>query len=784
MGETRILGTFFDGLLDVGLRSSKEGETMLQMRTEVRSQNDSLTITFDPDTLILNGEIWNIPDDHRITYAPGFLEFENFDISQDDHRLLITSSLEEEGGKEHLGIIFDNFRLITFTSFLNPDNPLGSGIMNGKFVVENPFGATGLVADLGINDLKVLDIPLGTLSLEANAETLGQYNFELSLKEGYLDTDLYGSFISGAEGAELDFNLDLNSLQMSLIEAVSDSALINTEGFITGNAKLRGTTVEPLYEGDFTFKDAGFLVSQLNTRFLLADETISFDESGLVLDQFVVRDADGNEFNIDGNIDTEDFTNLGLNLELNATDFQVLNSTSEDNDLFYGQASIDLDMAITGTANLPVIKTTLRLKDESDVTFIVPEDQLDVVERTGVVLFVDQENPNDILEKRQTEIDTEGITGYDVNAILEIDPGAVFHVVIDQRSGDNLSLQGEANLNIIMEPNGRISLTGEYEVVKGHYELTLFGLVNRRFELAEGSTITWRGDPMDAALDMRAIYEVKTSVTDLMQTQISGSQESMSQYRQALPFLVYLNVDGELLNPVISFGLDMPERSRGALGGNVYSTVLTINDQEDELNRQVFSLLVLNQFYPVGGDDGASGGTVSLARSSVSQVLSNQLNNFSDRLFGDSGFSVDFGVDSYTDYQTGAAANRTDLNIAAQQRLFDDRLVVQVGSQVNVEGGDENVSQENALFGDVSIEYLLNEIGRWRLKAFRKNQFESVIDGQLIITGLALIFNREFNEFSELWKGTDENAEPEEESTDQEETNEGQPVGAALKDDE
>ncbi len=785
MGQTGFLGNFTDGVLDVGFVSRKEGKTLMQIRTELNWQNDSLLITFDPDTLILNGQIWNVPDDHLVTYAPGVLNFENFEISQDEHSILVTNSLPEEGEKNHLGIVFEDFRLLTLTSFLNPENPLARGAINGKFVIENPFEATGLVADLSISSLNVMDIPLGTLSLEASSEGLSQYKFDLSLKEGEIDTDLYGSYTADAAGASLDLTLDLKSLQMSLLEAVSDSALINTQGFITGNARLKGTTQDPEYEGDFTFKEAGFLVSQLNSRFLLEDESISFDETGLFLDQFVVRDEDGNEFNIDGKIVTEDFTNPGLNLKLNANDFQVLNSTSEDNDMFYGDASIDMDMNITGTVNLPVIKTTLRLKDNSDITFIVPEDELDVVERTGVVLFVDQENPNDVLEKRQTDIDTQGVTGYEVNAILEIDPGAVFHVIVDQRSGDNLGLQGEANLNITMEPNGRISLTGEYEVVKGHYELSMFGLVNRRFELSEGSTITWRGDPMDAALDMRAIYEVKTSVMDLMQTQVSGSQENMTQYRQSLPFLVYLNVDGELLKPIITFGLDMPEQSRGALGGNVYSTVRTINQQEDELNRQVFSLLVLNQFYPVGGNDGASGGTVSMARSSVSQVLSNQLNNFSDRLFGDSGFSVDFGVDSYTDYQSGSAANRTDLNIAAQQRLFNDRLVVQVGSQVNVEGSDENVSQENALFGDVSLEYLLNEIGRWRLKAFRKNQFESVIDGQLIITGLALIFNREFNEFRELWKGTDENSEPEEQKNNQEKTEaNGGVIAPATKDDE
>jgi len=219
--------------------------------------------------------------------------------------------------------------------------------------------------------------------------------------------------------------------------------------------------------------------------------------------------------------------------------------------------------------------------------------------------------------------------------------------------------------------------------------------------------------------------------------------------------LVYLNVDGDLLKPLISFGLDMPEDQQGAIGGNIYTRVQQINTQEDELNKQVFSLLVLNRFFPATGSDGSGGGTAAMARSSVSQLLSDQLNAFSNSLFGGSGLQLDFDLDSFEDYQEGVGQTRTQLNVNAQQSLFNDRLVVQVGSQVDVEGSSQGSERGNPVFGNVSVEYLLTENGRYRLKGFRKNQFESVIDGQLIITGVSVIFNREFNKFWELWKGID-----------------------------
>lgn len=51
------------------------------------------------------------------------------------------------------------------------------------------------------------------------------------------------------------------------------------------------------------------------------------------------------------------------------------------------------------------------------------------------------------------------------------------------------------------------------------------------------------------------------------------------------------------------------------------------------------------------------GGTSAIARDNVNKVLSGQINAFSDKVFGKSGFEVDFDLDSFTDYQ--AIVHRT-----------------------------------------------------------------------------------------------------------------------------
>src|SRR5699024_7122261 len=95
--------------------------------------------------------------------------------------------------------------------------------------------------------------------------------------------------------------------------------------------------------------------------------------------------------------------------------------------------------------------------------------------------------------------------------------------------------------------------------------------------------------------------------------------------------------------------------------------------------------------------------------------------------------------------------DRTQLDIAAQKKLFNDRLIVRVGSEVDLQGGS-NREEETPIIGNVSVEYLLTPNGRYSLRGFRKNTFDNIIDGQLVVSGISLIFNQEFNEFRELWE--------------------------------
>ncbi|WP_256867451.1 translocation/assembly module TamB domain-containing protein [Winogradskyella forsetii] len=746
--KTIITGNQSNNELSLNFLGYLDDEKLMNVNTKITGNRERLQFTVNPDSLILNKEKWMIPASNEIVFVDKNLEFTDFKITKNNQSIEITDKLPNFT-KQHIAIEFGNFEINEVFNYLNPETEIASGQLNGNFILEDPFANTGLVADLSIEQFNVLNTDLGVLSINGNSLGAGSYAFNAGLKGGDIDFDLVGDYMVSNNTANLDLNLDINTFKMKALNTLSLGEIKETDGSFSGAFKVTGTTTDPQYNGSITFDNAGFNIAKLNTKFKMANETLNIDNDGLSMSNFTISDENNNDLVLSGDIGTESFINPTFDLEVQANNFQVLNATQEDNEEFYGKVTFDANATLTGDLQIPKLSAKMTLGSETDLTYVLPSSLASIEERDGVVAFVNRENPDAILT--QTEEQTATIKGFDISTQIKVGKEAAVTIIIDEETGDNFRVSGEGDFIFTMAPNGRITLSGGYEISDGHYELNLYNLVNRKFLIAPGSRVTWSGDPFDAKLDVRAIYNLETSASALMAPQISGADPSVkSKYRQVLPFKVYLNIDGELLQPQISFALDMPEEEQGAIGGQVYGRVQQVNQQEGELNRQVFSLLVLNRFYPEPGSDGSTGGFATIARDNLNDAVSEQLNAFSDKILGNTGIELDFGLDSYTDYQGNSPTNRTQLDVAAQKKLFNDRLTVRVGSEVDIEGSG-SAEEETPLIGNVSLEYTLSEDGRYRLKGFRKSEFENVIDGQTIVSGIALIFTQEFNQFNELW---------------------------------
>lgn len=754
--KTNLTANISENILLIDFLTYDGSEKLMHFGSTLSRKQDDLGVpnlifNLSLDDLILNRKPWNIPEDNEMAIGENSIKFQNFKLSNGNESLELRSDIPRSG-KDHVALLLSNFRLQSILAYANPESKLASGSVNGELILEDVLGKMGFIADLTIDDFYAMETELGKLTLDAQSLVGDLYEMDLKIKGNNVDLDLAGNYKASVDDAQLDLNLSINRFNMQTLAGLSQEMLKEGSGYLTADIKLTGTTLEPEYDGTIGFKDAGINIAMLNNKFIMRNESIKVNNDAITFDNFEIRDDGNNVFSIDGNVGTQDLLTPTFDLKIDAKNFTALNSTADDNDLYYGKVTFDANATIKGDLDIPIVDMKVKVDDATNFTYVIPASELDIVQRDGIVQFVNKVDPDAILT--QTEEESATLTGFDLRTAIQINNGAKVNIIVDPTTGDNLQVSGNGDLIFKMTPNGRMTLTGRYEINDGFYELSLYEIVSRRFELAKGGSVSWAGDPFDANLDVRAIYKVETSASALMASQTSGADVvDRNKFRQELPFLVYLNVQGELMKPEISFNLDLPEDEQGAIGGQVYGRIQQLNSQEQELNKQVFSLLTLNRFFPTSGSDGSSGGAATIARDNLNQALSDQLNQFGGKLLGNSGVDLNFGLDSYTDYQGANPQDRTQLDVTASKKLLDDRLIVSVGSEVDIQGSAAE-GEETPIIGNVSLEYLLTSSGQWRLKGFRKNQFDNVIDGQLVVSGISLIFTKEFNKFKNLFRKT------------------------------
>ena len=234
----------------------------------------------------------------------------------------------------------------------------------------------------------------------------------------------------------------------------------------------------------------------------------------------------------------------------------------------------------------------------------------------------------------------------------------------------------------------------------------------------------------------------------------SLTPEERNTYKQKIPFETELKMTGDLMKPKITFDIILPEGNNSVSNEIITRTqakLTQLRREPDDLNKQVFALLLLNRFIGEDPFSSESGTTAStLARESVSQILSQQLDNLASDII--KGVEVDFDLASSEDYTTGQKENKTDLNVGLSKKLLNDRLKVTVGSTFGIEGPEQKNKETNTIGSDLSAEYSISKDGRYKLRAYRKNVYQVALEGQIIETGLGFIITLDYNKFNELFR--------------------------------
>lgn len=746
-----VEGTIADNRIQYSINAQKT-DTFNVLRTSgvFAVENIDYTLVID-EPLVLNNTVWKIDPDNLITFSNKGIDAQKVILTGSGQ---LISILTQPGDYIPLKVSFENFSLANFSQIIEKETDLVRGQLNGHVTLLSIEGVSAFTSDLTIDSLQFMENPVGNITLKANnSSDPTKFNIDFNLGGYGNELSAAGSYTAKDSTGVLDLNVDIPRLNMKTIEPFTFGQVNRMSGFISGGFRISGTTAELNPVGSLAFNDVALNAPITNTYLKVGNNTVNIRNRRLIIDNFILTDTLNNTAQLNGFADFSDPDNLTFDMRLVTSDFLALNSVKRQEDMpLYGKVILDSDMHVTGTPSSPVIDMKVQLNNGSEFVFVMPESQITLNESEGIVVFTDSLLHAPAVASDTVLKMTSNIQGIALNASISFQPEAVLKMLIDPVAGDSLYVSGDGTLNFVLEPGGQMNLTGRYNINNGGYNITLNQLLKRQFTIKEGSSITWTGDIMNALVDLTAVYQVRTSPLLLLEDQIDATDEaSRNRYRNAMTFLVNLSIEGDLMSPEISFDIDQPEVEKGAMGGAVNAKLNELRTDPSQLNKQVFALLALNRF--LGQDPFETGNapiTVeSATRSSASKILTQQFSALSAKYI--KGVDLDVGVNSFEDYSSGTEQGRTQLQLGVSKEFLNDRITVQIGGNVELEG--ERARQNNAsdLAGNVNVEYKLRPDGRYRLRGFRRIEYENPIEGELINTGIGFSYSREFVRFRQLF---------------------------------
>jgi TamB, inner membrane protein subunit of TAM complex len=755
LGQTSLAGDIKDNIINYKLEIDDQKKKQQYLLAGKLQQKDGNTeVVLNPDGLMLNYDDWQVVEDNLLRFGNGGIYANNFELSNDGGSIKIHS--ESDIPNAPLDVTLNSFKIETLTNAIQKDETKFKGTINGTAKVKDLTTTPVFESQLDITDFAVAKDTVGNIKINVNNAVANTFTADVAITGQGNQVNLKGNY--NTTSSSFDMDIDMQKLNMASIQALTFGALKDAGGFLSGDFKINGTATDPNVNGDLKFNDVSFRVTQLNSLYKGINENIRFTDAGIEMDNFKIEDQKNNVLTIDGSIATTDYKAFGFNMTVNAQNFRAVNSKAKDNDFYYGDLYIDADLNIKGTLVSPVVDGDLKINEDTNFTVVLPQQDPSIADREGVVEFVDEDNI-EAMERLKIEetVNKAAMAGIDVAVNIEIVKEATLNIVIDKGNGDFLELKGEAQLSGGIDPSGKTTLTGRYEFTEGAYQMS-FNFIKRKFDIEAGSYILWTGEPTEATVGVTAIYKTETSPIDLVMDQIGGEAE-INIYKQKIPVNTLLKMNGELLKPTITFDIQIPEGNYNIdpkIITTTESKLAQIRQQPSELNKQVLALLLLNRFIGENPFASEAGGTSaeSLARQSVSKILSQQLNNLAGDLI--KGVELNFDLESTDDYTTGVQQNRTDLNVGVSKQLFDDRLKVTVGSSFGLEGPQQANAQNSNIAGDVSLDYQLTADGRYMVRAYRKNEYQVALQGQVIETGVAFIITMDYNQFRELFHRTEE----------------------------
>lgn len=703
------------------------------------------TIHINPGTLEFNDSTWYLNPATINMPSKNVIKVDNLEAYRSGQNLKIAGTASESP-LDVLKIELDNINLDYIFESLSLENVRIGGDATGVFTGSALLSAEPvlLTDGLKVRDISYNGCVFGDSFIRSHWDTEKR---SVNIDADILQANERHTYIRGDVfplNDSLDLRFTADKVNVGFLKPYMKAFTDNVEGRASGDARLWGNFKYIDLEGNLYADSVRMKVGFTNTWYTASDSVI-ITPGVITLDNLRLTDDYGHRAVLNGKV-THTFFKLPW-FEFNITDARdllVFDEPESRNPRWYGRVFADGSAMVKGGPGFVDISCNMSttqgsvfsfvltdMQEAGEYTFITYRDRDYLSIRDSLVL----NDPTPPLVKeflaRMAGTEESGLSTYQITFNLDVTPEAQINLVMDPVGGDRIRAYGNGNMRIAYgSTDEELKIYGTYTLERGNYNFTLQDIIIKDFTIREGSSITFRGDPYTAVLDITAVYALTANLSDLDATFLDDKDLN----RTNVPVHALLHVAGDLHQPDISLDLEFP-----TLTQDTYRKVKSIVSTDDMMNRQIIYLLALNRFYTPDYMQSATKGNelISVASSTLSSQLSNILSQISDK------WTIAPSIKSErSDFSD------MEVDLALSSALLNNRLLLNGNF-----GYRDNTMNTNQFIGDFDVEYLLNRKGTLRLKAYnRYNDRNFYYKTAATTQGVGIVLKHDFDNFLSFLK--------------------------------
>lgn len=714
-----MLGNHFRSELE---QKDGKGDIGFDLGMGVTLEDSAVSVNFFPMTPILGYRRWIVNSDNKIVIGEKGKIDANLRFAYAD-KLISVQSLGNEGEqKERLKIEIKGVDLDAMSRLL-PFSPDLSGQLNTDLLIYSFDDGLGVNGEIEVNEFYYQKQRVGTIELDMDYSA-GQHfsahavDFKLKL-DSLRRVVAKGEFSTGQNDKSVSVDVDITDFPLQAVDAFIPNNLLNLQGLLVGGIRFRGTFDNPELEGALAFENGAAELLMIGTTFGLDTGQIVIKDNKLTFDRFRIFAPNQSTLTMNGDIRLLPFDQLGANLTVSGRNFQVVNVKQNPSSLIFGKAYVDLNTQIAGAFSALNVTGNVNLLNNTAITYTLRSNDPELQDRSAdLVRFVSFRDSS--LTEKDDLTNRVSVNNFMLKMLVEIGDNVKMSVYLSEDGQNNVLIQGGGNLILSMDPESGLTLSGKYTLTSGTVAYNVPVAGKKVFNIQTGSFVEWTGDLVNPRLSISASEQVKATVED-------------GDRNRQVTFESIIRIQNTLSKPEITFDLSAPNDMV------IQNQLATFSPEER--TKQAMNLLIYGTYT---GPGAVSSNTGNMANNALYGFVENELNKYTRNT------GLTFGFDSYN---TDSETTRTDFTYQFSKQLFNDKVSVKIGGRVssdNSEGNADNNLQDN-LVDDISIEYRFTKKRNLFLKVFRHSNYESVLEGEVVQTGIGIVWRKSFRKLKDLF---------------------------------